>query len=75
MWGWAFINRIAQNWQDKPWRKYDDTCPYWMGHRKEHQPEFVARYWFNVYCKGSKRLRKFYWKIHKDERCIRNETP
>lgn len=55
--GYAFINRMIQGWQDKPWIKLGDTCPYWMGHRRHmHQPEFAKDALFGLYCNGRKMI-------------------
>lgn len=54
--GYRFLNRMLQGWQDRPWFRYSDTCPYWIAHQKRMQkPEFVKDSLFRFYCNGHRK--------------------
>lgn len=74
MWGYKFLNKMCQHWQDKDWMKIDDVTPYNLAHREQRGLlPCVGEYHFKRYCggcgdvgaihKASKR-KKLYWKLH-----------
>lgn len=80
MWGYKFINRMCQHWQDKDWMKIDDVTPYNLEHRAERGVlPCVGAYHFRRYCgratgpiwaiyQAGKR-KKLYWKLHPQQGC------
>lgn len=76
MWGWKFINKMGQHWQDKDWMKIDDVTPYNLSHRKQRGLlSCVGEYHFRRYCGSTNtsstwaiyqagKRKKLYWKLH-----------
>lgn len=60
-----FINK--QPYRQRSWMKWDAACPYWSKHQASAKKlKFVSRSLFNFYCDAPRKLRKLYWRLHKD---------